>query len=406
MASFLPYLSDHRNKDKTHTLFIRITTYMQTAKVSTDLRIAPIHWNDKKKEVRVSHHDYDGLNKALKSISDKLSKIYTDAKGNGVSLNAGEIKILYEERKGAGTAPPAKGGIDLFEFAEDYFKKLEAAGKWNTVNSRRAIFSKFKAWLGQDSIQFEQITAQLLENYKIYLMGKNAKSTVHVNFKRIKEQFNRANKLGVYPGAFPFVQLEKGKVKRDKLTAAEVKKIEDAELTGYLNDVRNFWLFSFYCAGIRFSDLCLISHKMISKGRLKYAMAKTDHTPDRKLHPKAIDIIKQYPGSGFIFPIIDSSWYGKKLTPEKSNELRRHIASRNTLVNAALKEIAIKCKIDKRLTMHVSRHSFADIARKKKISTQVISELLGHSSIAITQAYFGSGFDDDTLDDAMKEIID
>ena len=45
------------------------------------------------------------------------------------------------------------------------------------------------------------------------------------------------------------------------------------------------------------------------------------------------------------------------------------------------------------------------IARKKDISVQKISELLRHSSIAITQAYFGKGFDDDVLDDALKNVF-
>jgi integrase len=75
-------------------------------------------------------------------------------------------------------------------------------------------------------------------------------------------------------------------------------------------------------------------------------------------------------------------------------------------INKGLKLIAQLAGIDKRLTFHVSRHTFADIARKKKLPVQVTSELLGHTSIAITQQYFGTGFDDDTLDAAIRSVIE
>lgn len=403
MASFIPFLSHHKNKDNTSTIFIRITTYYEKAKVSTDIRIKKADWNPKAHQVRVSHINYSKLNKSLQTTCLTLDQIYTDGRAEGKDLTAAEIKLIYEETKGAATTPSSP---DLFEFAFDYFDKLEAAGKWNTVNSRRAIFNKFKAWLGKEQIGFGEITSTMLENYKLFLLTKNKKSTVHVNFKRIKEQFNRANRLGIFSGAFPYVQLEKGKVNKIKLSMAEIALIETADFTGALNDTRNYFLFSFYCAGIRFSDVCTITRDMIRHGRIKYDMGKTGTETDRALHPKAIEILKEYDGKGFIFPILDEKYYGKKLTVTESNELKRIISSKNAIANGNLKKIAAALEIKKNITFHSSRHSFADIARKKDISVQKISELLRHSSIAVTQAYFGRGFDDDILDDALKSVID
>lgn len=404
MASFFPYLSDHRNKDGTYTLFIRITTYYEKAKLSTEHRIHKSDWNPVKKEVRVSHHNYSGLNSSLTNLCRTLEKIYTDSKGQGKDLKAAEIKLIWEETKGAGTS--SLSSPDFIAFCNDYFDKLEAAGKWNTVAGRRGILNKFKNWLGRDQIGFNEITGKLMEDYKMFLLTKNKKSTVHANIKKLAEQFNRANRLGIFTGAFPHVQIDKGKTHKLKLTPEEIKILETKDLPEILHHVRNYFLFSFYCAGIRFSDICMLTRSMINNGRLKYSMRKTDNEKDRILHPKAIEILKQYSGAGYLFPIIDSAWYGRKLNAQERNILTRHISSCNANVNRQLKRIAEICEINKPISFHTSRHSFADIARKKKVSTQVISELLGHSSIAITQAYFGSGFDDDTLDDAMKNIID
>ena len=60
------------------------------------------------------------------------------------------------------------------------------------------------------------------------------------------------------------------------------------------------------------------------------------------------------------------------------------------------------------LSFHVSRHTFADIARKKigkSFGIYEISKMLGHSSIKVTENYLNS-FDQDSVDEAMNSIFD
>ncbi|MBK7638425.1 MAG: tyrosine-type recombinase/integrase [Saprospiraceae bacterium] len=59
----------------------------------------------------------------------------------------------------------------------------------------------------------------------------------------------------------------------------------------------------------------------------------------------------------------------------------------------------------KKLTSHIARHSFADIARKKGISVYDISKALGHSSIAITEKYLAS-LDDGAVTDVFNKMFD
>lgn len=444
MASFLPYLSDHRNKDNTHTLWIRVTTYYDVCKVTTELRIEKLHWNPKKKEVRTSHPNYSMLNAAINNVAAKLEKIYTEAKANGTELKAQEVKLIYEEVKNAATAPSADK-IDFFRFCDDYFDALEAAGKFNTVRSRRSIIGKFKDFVKKDKIRFEDITPGLLEKYKLHLQGQlgNGKTTVHNNFKRIKEQFTRANRLGVYSGD-PFINFktEKGKAKRERLTKLEIENIETVGLvTGSEKwHARNFWLVSFYCAGIRWGDICTLMWPMMVQGRLRYNMGKTGVFRSLKLHGKAQTILWNYAPdplrghaavamngeayirkekSALVFPILPDEWrvilrpYEKQISetglsvlpPKILYELKHEISLRNSKINQQLKDLAYVADVKKKLSFHTSRHSFADIARKKDISIQKISELLGHSDINTTQQYFGRGFDDDQMDEALDEIL-
>ena len=73
------------------------------------------------------------------------------------------------------------------------------------------------------------------------------------------------------------------------------------------------------------------------------------------------------------------------------------------LVNNKLKEIAIIVGLQVNLTMYVSRHSWASIAKNKNVPLSVISEGMGHDSEATTQIYLASL--DNSLVDKANEMI-
>ena len=66
--------------------------------------------------------------------------------------------------------------------------------------------------------------------------------------------------------------------------------------------------------------------------------------------------------------------------------------------------LAQKAEINKKLTYHFARHSFAEIARTKGVPLYDISKTLGHSSLAITEQYLSS-FDENSLKNAMDKIF-
>ena len=60
----------------------------------------------------------------------------------------------------------------------------------------------------------------------------------------------------------------------------------------------------------------------------------------------------------------------------------------NQRVNAYLKKIATKCEIDKRVTFHLGRHTFATtVTLNNNIPIETVSKMLGHSRINTTQIY-------------------
>lgn len=59
----------------------------------------------------------------------------------------------------------------------------------------------------------------------------------------------------------------------------------------------------------------------------------------------------------------------------------------NQKMNAYLKEIADLCGIEKRLSCHLARHTFATLALSKGVAVESVSRMLGHTNIQTTQIY-------------------
>ena len=59
----------------------------------------------------------------------------------------------------------------------------------------------------------------------------------------------------------------------------------------------------------------------------------------------------------------------------------------NQVMNRYLKEIATICKIDKYLTTHVARHTYATVCLSQGVSLKNVSKMLGHASVKMTEHY-------------------
>jgi integrase len=168
--------------------------------------------------------------------------------------------------------------------------------------------------------------------------------------------------------------------------------------------VKNYFLFAYYAAGIRIGDFMQLQWKNIVKDTLIYNMDKTASAHEVVLIPKAKAILKLYQtkntnSENYIFPILKN-----ELLKADKLKLNSAISSKNAVINLNLKKIALKAKINKNLTFHISRHSFADILRQQDVSIYDIKDLLGHSDIKITQNYLKS-FDRDSANKAHSKAV-
>ena len=190
------------------------------------------------------------------------------------------------------------------------------------------------------------------------------------------------------------------------MNADEIKALEELKLEkgSRLYDARNMFLFSFYCAGVRIGDMLQLKWSNIQEGRLNYVMGKNDKERSIKLLPKALNLLKLYHGKNleldnYIFPFLPNN-----LNRQNATILHKQIEAKSALINKCLKQVAEKAEIDKNLTTHMARHSFADMARKKKVSLLDIQKMLAHSDSKTTQVYLNS-FDLESQDEAHEAVF-
>jgi len=290
-----------------------------------------------------------------------------------------------------------------------FLKRLKEAGKYNQYTSEKPRIKHFKEFVRYD-IAFTDITVSLLERFHAHVKNKlklSERSAVN-HLVTIRSVFSHAIKEGVVDAKYyPF---GKGKVKikfpessKVGLNVEEILALETAHLDGKLNHARNLWLFSFYMAGMRVSDVLRLRWSDFRDGRLHYEMGKNRKSGSLKVPDKALAILDQYRfrakmPSALVFPELENADFSNAFT------LQRTSGYKTSSIDKILKtQVAPACGIQKKLTMHLARHTFAQLAGDK-IPIQILQKLYRHSSILTTMGY-QSNFSNQQTDDALNAVI-
>ena len=261
------------------------------------------------------------------------------------------------------------------------------------------------------------MTPRLLKDYETHLLGLgNKPSTVNANFRVIRTAYNAAVRDGEAPedrNPFDRFQLiKKNAPDRAKLTAGQVRALEEVDLGergpgGTLAArVRDYFLFSFYSAGARFTDVALMrwSNVTVVEGEggagvvVSYVMGKTQKRQTVRADPRAVPIVDAYLCRGasgddpLLFPMLDQDKYDLS-DPEG---LVKASNSQNVVVNKYLKAVAVAVEdqLDvalPRLTFHLARHAWADLARRSGRDLYAIRNAMNHSALSVTEFYFANG---------------
>ncbi len=346
------------------------------------------------------------INREIENKLAELTLLQTNERATQGRLDTKSIKKKFDLN------PNLDRSKNFLIYADKLQDNLLQVGKIGTYKRYKTVLKRLKEYVKDKPLPFQDITYQFLSEYENHLIIKKLKTnSVHNHFKTIRAIYNESVKEDIIPqDKNPFVKFRLKKEissKKEKLNTEEIKKIESLNLEkgSLLWDCRNFFIFSFNLGGIRIGDLLKLKWSNITPdGRLDYYMAKTGGFRSVIISDKAKEILAEYlvetaDTSSFIFPMLKN-----EMNFDDPLILFNQVSAKTALVNKYLKKIAALAEIKKNLTTHIARHSFSDIARKKKVSIHDIKNILGHSSIKITEGYM-SNFDLESQDKAMEDTL-
>jgi integrase/recombinase XerD len=403
MASVKVILRKHNQKaDGRYPIAIRVTVNRKSKFTFIDW-IKEKDWDANNSKVKSSHPNSKRLNNLIQKKIVEADDMILEAESLKKNYTSGEIKEGIKSNSSK---------TSFFKMANEHISNLSAIGKHNRASSEQGMLNNLSVMLNKSDILFHQIDESFLNKLKVFLIGSKGVSERAVvnHYVFIRTIFNRAisNNL-VDAKYYPF---GKGRVKikypesvKIGLDEEEIRAIEEMALKQGSPQwhTRNVFLFSFYLAGVRISDVLHMKWNDITDDRLSYKMGKNNKVVSLKMPKKAIEIINHYKDQAeketdLIFPEL------KKAKLSDTKDVHAKIRTATKKFNKYLKTIGEELNIKKKITTHIARHSFGNIAGDK-VSPQMLQKLYRHTSINTTIGYQGNFIHKDA-DDALDSVLD
>lgn len=271
-------------------------------------------------------------------------------------------------------------------------------------------------------IPLNHINNYLIKGFEKHLMNKGRMpNTISYYMRNLRSIYNKAiaakyvssHRENPFSGVYTKVKL----TTKRALTVEEtmrLHKIDFRELKSrylrypsaskHIDNLYYSWrlfMFCFFAQGMCFIDLAHLRKETIRDGICSYYRRKTGQQIQVIVNEGMQHIIDSFAmavkDSPYLFPVL------KEGTVNNHHHRQYETALRTQ--NRRLKFLAKLARIDKPVTTHVARHSFATIARGGGIPTAVISQMLGHTTEKMTHNYLAS-FDRSYFDQVYNVIVD
>ena len=387
-----------------YPITIRLTKNRSSKYVSLGLSCKAEHWDEKAGQVKSRHPLYSEISATISRRKLEIQREVLQLVDQKGDFSWKELKTLY---------PESNGKVYVLAYFDQVEERLLSSGRVGYSKVFRFTANSLRTFRKGEDFSFHDVNTSFLMRYEEWFLSRGVKlNSIFVFMRTFKTLINYARKEELVKSDFhPFKEFSFSKyrrVKSDKraITKEQIQQIQhyQAEPGTPLFHAKSYFLFSYYCRGINFTDIAFLKWSSVRDNRIEYVRRKTHERFSVNLLEPAVAIIAYYRDnhyqgeSGYVFPILK---IGVHTTPVQiDNSIEKVIKQ----VNKALKEIAKQLGINQRLTTYVARHSFATVLKKNGVSIAVISELMGHDSEQTTRIYLQS-FGDQVLDAAAQEIL-
>lgn len=260
---------------------------------------------------------------------------------------------------------PRENFFDFYLKLLEEKQKLLKRGGWKKYLTELNKLKEFN-----QNLNWKDINENFATEYYLWLINqkKNNQNTAYRAIRLIKTILNEAVKKN-YIKENPLKDFKTKWIQGNMifLTKNELTKIHECVFKETNQTIRNvglYFLFSCY-TGLRYSDVKKLKWSEVNENFIKLNQQKTGNDVLIPLNNKAKQILN---------------------TQDKNTEFVFRVYT-NQSTNRYLKIIAEKSGINKPITFHSGRHTFATVSIELGIPIEVISKILGHSDIKITQIY-------------------
>ncbi|WP_289030193.1 site-specific integrase [uncultured Algoriphagus sp.] len=361
-------------------LFLRLTVNGRRVEFSLKRPIPKKLWNPVKGSAKGSSEESSQLNESLDRIRAFVSSKYHELLVKGIPFTAEDLKATV-----LGIEEEAYSLRELIEYHQEVMSDTLKPGTLkNYETSKKYLLTYLEKSLKKKDISFQMIDYKFIMGFESFL--RRHKPTDHQrplqhngilkHMERFKKILNLAVKMDLLEkNPFDKYQFKYKRFDRDYLEDEELERLEEKVFSNQrLNLVRDLFVFSCY-TGLAYIDVSTLSRQSLVKSQGEYWInterTKTNTPIKIPVLPKAMELINKY----------------KDHPRAVSNDLLLPVLS-NQKLNSYLKEIADLCEIDKNLSFHVARHTFATtVTLKNGVPMETVSKLLGHNKISTTQIY-------------------
>jgi integrase len=360
-------------------IYLRVTIEGERFEVTANRFIDPAKWSSAAGKVKGSTEEARGINQHLDFLRQRVYEYQKIILREGHVFSKEALRMKWY-----GMEEHPRNLVEIFKIHNDQLKALIGQDcakatftKYNTTLDHTIAFMKWK--FQKSNIDISRITYSFITDFEFYLKSEkkcNHNSTIKY-LRNLRKIINLCIKNGwLTKDPFFGFKMTTKEVIRDILTEEELQRIINKNFGNQrLNQIRDIFVFSCF-TGLAYVDAKKLKRSEIVIGidgeRWIYTQRKKTDSPTRiPLLPNVQEIMDRY-----------------KEHPQCLVEDCLLPVPSNVKMNAYLKEIADICKIDKLLTFHIARHTFATtVTLNNGVPIETVSKMLGHKSIKITQIY-------------------
>ncbi|GBF17985.1 MULTISPECIES: tyrosine-type recombinase/integrase [Arenibacter] len=375
---------------------------------------SPSAWDDKLMKIKKSaanneHFDCSEVNEIIYDKLHIARKLIVELDESidliGPDILVGFIRKAWKKTNDITIRQEVENGLTLSEWGKviiDRKLKSNKPGTAEWYNNGINAFNKFNL---NKVLRLDEINVTFLKDFQIEHESKgNSNNAISSYMRAIRAIYNSAIKEDQFvTKKNPFEHFRIPTTRRTKKKAIVKMNFMKIRNLNYKKGspiwhAKNYTLIMFNCRGMNFVDLVKLQVKDLVNDRIFYGRSKTGDQLSVRITDELKEILCFYlrdkTENDYLFP---ANYDGSTKSYEKYKSLRRRM-------NGYLKIIANDAGIEEAFTTYTIRHSWATIAKYMGISTEIISEGLGHNSLRTTEIYLKS-FTNNVLDEANELVV-